>query len=540
MAKIIRFKELNLVNFVNHKDLRVLYSDITNLSGRNGVGKTSIGTAPLWILYGVDLFGKKFDPSPSNYEFDRVFASLLLAVDGSEQLLAREIEKGKNKFYINDVPVKATEFEAFVDSLFDKEMFLSLYNPSYFFTLHKDKQRDQLMKYVTAPANIEVFTEMSRTSPEQKAKDIKLNPQAEKLSELLKKHDIEQLKALHTDLKNKNDKWHIQAQGSVKTLTEQLRDFGEIEQLSESAIEAIQKHIKELQKKIDSFDSEMKKITERSNVIRDKQAKIDALTFRIEEGKEMYLNAKNELEMAKSEAVQTHCYACGQELTEEGKRTVEATMAEEIQQREVAVKKLADKVNPLILERKALREEYEKLEPLPDLSYTVTELIEQRNTLEKKNDAYQDYKHMSKRLEEAKQQEANYLKAKNDSIFVLDAIKAFKAKEAEIQTEKVQSLFTTLSIRLFKYVKTNDEYVSDFSLQMDGKDYIQLSAGEKIAAGLELTEVLFKQSELIVPTFIDGIESYTGKVAVYDQLITGRAVPGQEFKIETEVVPVEN
>lgn len=534
MTKIIRFIESNLVNFVNHKNLRVSYSDVTNLSGRNGVGKTSIGTAPLWILYGVDLFGKKFDPSPSNYEFDRVFASLLLTVDGSQQLLAREIEKGKNKFYINDVPVKATEFDAYVDSIFDKEMFLSLYNPSYFFTQHKDKQRDQLMKYVTSPANTEVFAEMSRTSLEQKAKDIKLNPQAEKLSELLKKHDIEQLKALHTDLKNKNDKWHIQAQGSVKTLTEQLRDFGEIEQLSESAIEAIQKHIKELQKKIDSFDSEMKKITERSNVIRDKQAKIDALTVRIEEGKEMYLNAKNELEMAKSEAVQTHCYACGQELTEEGKRTVEATMAEEIQQREVAVKKLADKVNPLILERKALREEYEKLEPLPDLSYTVTELIEQRNTLEKKNDAYQDYKHMSKRLEEAKQQETNYLKAKNDSIFVLDAIKAFKAKEAEIQTEKVQSLFTTLSIRLFKYVKTNDEYVSDFMIQMDGKDYVQLSAGEKIAAGLELTEVLFKQSELIVPTFIDGIESYTGKVAVYDQLITGRAVPGQELKIETE------
>ncbi|MDU5949080.1 MAG: ATPase, partial [Paenibacillus macerans] len=116
----------------------------------------------------------------------------------------------------------------------------------------------------------------------------------------------------------------------------------------------------------------------------------------------------------------------------------------------------------------------------------------------------------------------------------LDAIKAYRAKEAELQAEKVQALFTTLQIRLFKFVKTTGEYESDFSIQMSGKDYATLSTGEKIAAGLELTEVLHKQSGLIVPTFIDGIGEYTGEVAVYGQLITGRAVKGQKLKIETE------
>lgn len=534
MARIIRFKELNLVNFGNHKELIVSYSDITKLSGRNGVGKTTVGTAPAWILFGLDLHGKKFDPSPSNYEFDIVHGSLLLNVDDSEYLLAREIAKGKNKFYLNDVPVKATEFDAFVESLFDKEMFLSLYNPSYFFTQHKDKQRDQLMKYVTVPANSEVFSEMSRTSPEQTVKDIKLNPQAEKLSEVLKKHDIEQLKALHTDQKSKNDKLHIQSQGSVKTLTEQLRDFGEVEQLSEEVIHEIKNTISELQNKIDSYDAEQNKIKDRTNKIISIQARIDSLTAWIDEGKEEYLNAKKEVEMAKLEAIDTHCKACGQELTDEGKRAAEATKDKQVELKEAAVKRLADKTNPLILERKTLREELANLEPLPDLNYTVTELTEQSNLLKNKLLVNENYKALVARLEKTKQDEVNHLKAKNDSVFILDAIKAFKSKEAELQTEKVQSLFTTLSIRLFKYVKTNDEYVSDFMIQMDGKDYIQLSAGEKIAAGLELTEVLFKQSELIVPTFIDNYESYTGKVAVYGQLISGRAVPSQELKIETE------
>lgn len=532
MPRVIRFIELNLVNFTNHKELKVSYSDITKLSGKNGVGKTSVGTAPVWILYGLNLLGKEFNPSPSNYEFDRVFGSLLFAIDGTNVLLSREInEKGKNKFYHNEVPVKANEYKALVASLFDKDMFLSLYNPSYFFTQHKDRQCDQLMKYVTAPASAEVFAEMSRTSPDQKAKDIKLNPQAEKLAELFKKHNIDKAKALHTDQKNKNDKLHIQSQGSVKTLTVQVQELGEVEQIDRVAI---QKKIGSIQTKIDSFDAEQKKITGRANEIREKQSQIDSLTVRIDSGKEGHLKAKKDLEATKAETIETNCHACGQELTPEGKKIAEETKSKQVELKEAAVKQQAEKTNPLILQRKALREELTKLEPLPNLDYTVTDLVTKSQELKAKVQADESRAALKTKLEQAKQNEVNYLKAKNDSIFILDAIKAFNAKEAEIQTEKVQSLFTTLSIRLFKYVKTNDEYVSDFMIQMDDKDYIQLSEGEKKAAGLELTEVLFKQSDLIVPTFLDGIESYTGKVAVYDQLITGRAVPGQALKIETE------
>ncbi|MOA45596.1 hypothetical protein D3C78_1680050 [compost metagenome] len=75
---------------------------------------------------------------------------------------------------------------------------------------------------------------------------------------------------------------------------------------------------------------------------------------------------------------------------------------------------------------------------------------------------------------------------------------------------------------------------------MHGKDYAALSVGEKITAGLELSEVLFKQSDLIVPTFVDGIGEYTGEFMIYGQLITAQAFKGRALTIETEELSHEN
>lgn len=518
MTKAIRFIESQLINFTSHRSRTVKYGDITRLSGQNGEGKTSIGTAPAWTLWGVDLFGSKFNPSPTNYEFDRVLASLLLSVDGTPYKFAREIdEKGANVFYLNDVPTKAKEYDAAVASLFDKDEFLSAYNPLYFFGLHWTKQREQIMKHTTAPDKGTVLAEMSRTSPEQKVKDIVHNPAALKLDELTKKHSLSDLQKIHTDAKNKSEKLHIQSQGSVKTLTAQLQAMGPATVIDREVLEA---EGAELDKKVKSFDEDRKKTMVRDNEIKAKQAQIDALTQRIEAGKDDY-------KATEAKRIEQECQTCGQALTDEAKATAE-------QNRKAALKALALKVNPSIELRKAWREELTQLQPIPEPDYTVTDLVTRIGEINALLHADDSRTKATADLDKAKKDEAAHLQAKNESIFILDAIKAYRATEATLQASKVESLFTRLKPRLFKFVKTTGEYEPDFEIMMDGKNYSALSAGEKIAAGLELTEVLFKQSELIAPVFIDGIESYTGKVAVYDQLITGRAVVGQELRIETE------
>lgn len=521
MPNVIRFIESELINFTSHRSQQVTYGDITRLSGKNGEGKSSIGTAPAWVLYSTDLFGKMFNPSPTNYEYDRVFASLLLSVDGVQYKFAREIEKGKNAFYVNDVPIKAKDFEAAVEALFDKDSFMALYHPAYFFGLHWSKQREQIMRYVLSPDKQTVLVEMSRTDTDQKTKDISLNPSAVKLAELTKKHSIEDLQKIHGGtggLKSKLEKQHIAAQSRTKTLREQFdrlpKEKIDIAATEEQEAELL-KQIKLAEKVTDSAGETNRKI----NAL---QSQIDSLTARIEQG-------RGDHKALSDREIKTACDTCGQELTDESKENA-------LQSKGNALKDIAGRVNPLIQQRKQLREELVIIEPI-DVSeqlQKIRELEQQRQPLLEQIRVHSEQERLQAEVERAKSDEEATLASLRESTFILDAIKSYRSKEAELQAEKVQSLFTTLSIRLFKYVKTKDEYEPDFSIQMDGKDYAQLSKGEKIAAELELTEVLYKQSEMIAPIFIDNIESYTGKVAVFGQLITARAVPGQELKIETE------
>ncbi|RAV18856.1 AAA family ATPase [Paenibacillus contaminans] len=508
MPKQVRFIESDLVNFTSHRQQSIKFGDVTKLSGRNGQGKTSIGTAPVWVLWGTDIFGSKFNPAPVNYNFDRVFASLLLSVDGVPHKFAREIDGGTNRFYINDVPVKAKEYEAAVAGLFDKDEFLSLYNPSYFFGLHWTKQREQILKYVTAPAKSEVLKHLP-------------DLQADRLGDLTKKHSLDDLVKIHGGTggqKSKLEKQHIAAHSRTKTLQEQLDRLP----IVNTDIEAVKVKEAELREKINAADKVVVDTDKTNAAYTTLQARINSLQEQIS------ASAKRWPEL-RDEPIEDTCRTCKQALQDEAVKAV----TDDKERRKTSFQ---DNHKTLVSNRKDAEAELAALEwvDVSEQRQKVRELEDQLDNILETIRTHTERDRLAGEVEKAKTDEVATLASLKESIFILDAIKAYRAKEAELQAEKVQSLFTTLSIRLFKYVKSSDDYEPDFSIQMDGKDYVVLSAGEKIAAGLELTEVLFKQSELIVPCFIDGIESYTGPVAVYDQLITGRAVPGQELKIETE------
>lgn len=524
MAKQIRFIRQELQNFAGIRKLDEKYGDITRLSGKNGEGKTTFGEAPAWIFCGTDMFGNRFNPTPTTYEFDRVYAALTISVDGTEMKFAREInEKGANVFYINDVPMKAKEFEAAVAELFDKDTFLSLYNPGYFFTQHWTKQREMILKNTVPPARSVVLAEMSRTSPGEKTKDIQLNPAAAKLDELLKKHSLDDLQKIHGGTggqKSKLEKQHIAAQSRTKTLREQFDRLPD----APDDIEAVKAESAVLLEQIQKINPLIEKAKSESDVRSDLQAQINAAREQVEAAKDRYMKVYNE-------PIKDSCPSCKRLLDEESVKAVTET-------KEARKKELHAEHAALVAKRKELEEQLAGMEIVD-----VSDLWAEMRELERKRDDLEDLIHAEKAreslkadVEAAKKAEDETLAALKESIFILDAIKSYRAKEAELQAEKVQSLFTRLKVRLFKFVKTSGDYEPDFSIQMDGKDYATLSVGEKITAGLELSEVLFQQSEIILPTFVDGIGEYTGEFRVYGQLITAQAVKGREFTIETEDV----
>jgi DNA repair exonuclease SbcCD ATPase subunit len=511
---IVKFLELTLHNFKAVRDLNITYPDVLKLTGKNGESKTSIGEAPIWCLYGVDLMnGSKFDPTPTTYDYDTVSVELLLSKDGAEYLLKREIVNGKNVFYKNEVPVTATEYKAFVDSLFEKEMFLSLYNPAFFFSQKWEDQRKQIMKYVSAPLNADIFAAMSDGK--------EINPYAKRLETDLKKASIADLKAKHTDNKNKKEDAWKKSQGSVKTIQDQIKAFKDVPDVD---LEKLASDNADLEKQIifivkiadDGVDVNMS---------------IASLVSRINSTKEQITPLVEQWPYLRDEQIIDTCRTCKQTLPDEAKVAVVADKEKRIE---------AFKANHagLVSKRKLLEAELEGIE-----SVDISEQRDQIKLLEAEFEVNKDAirKQQQKdaltgQLDAAKKLEAEHLASNKDSIFVLDAIKSFNATEASLQVSKVEALFTRLKVRLFNYVESTGEYKPFFMIQMDDKDFSALSQGEKMAAGLELHEVLHKQSGLIVPCFLDNVESYTGEIKVYGQAIISRVVEGQALQINGQEV----
>ncbi|MEF7565034.1 AAA family ATPase [Bacillus infantis] len=500
--RTIKFVTLNLQNFKSHRDLIVKFGDLTKITGDNAKGKSSIPEAISWLLYGTTVFNSKLDPTPITYEAEETLVSLLLKVDEKQVLLGRGLKKGKTQYYINEAPKKAGEFNEILEELFDdKELFFSLFNPQYFFTLHWEKQRAMVLQYVTAPANKEVLKTM-------------LDEQKKCLEPLLKKHSLEDLEGIHKENKKRMDKAYIAAQSRTKTLKEQLDHNA-----PHVALDSLKAELGQLVKARDEIEKVTDSAGDNNGRINVLQSKINAL---VNERDRM----KEEFQVLKNEQIQDTCRVCRQPLQDESLEAAESEKQERIDRFKETFQQVVNK-------RTELQNQLESLEytDVTEQLDKARELQAQITPLEQEIQKHREFERLQEQVSQAQLDEKETLESLNDSIFILDTIKAFKAKEAELQTEKVQALFETLSIRLFETQK-NGEVRNTFIIEMDGKPHSMLSLSEGIRAGLELREVLSQQSEVIAPVFVDNAESITKFKQPSGQLILSRVVAGEDLTIK--------
>ena len=498
----IEFMELLLENIKSHRNITVNFGERTDITVDNGKGKTTIPQAIAFVLYNIDAYGNKIDPTPVNYESDITQATLLLKVDGKELKLSRSLKKGKNQCYVNEVPTPAKKYSSMIDGIFDKHLFLSLYNPSYFFTMHWEDQRAMLLQYISSPLKKVVLKHLAEE-------------QSKHLEPLLKKYSIEELIDLHRDKKNILDKKYIAAQSKTRTLAEQLDHHAPTVPLDSLNVEL--KPLLKQREELDKINDSASEVNGRINVL---HTQISNLNKERDSMKVDWAGLKDE-------QPEGHCRVCKQPLQNEA---VEAAQ-EDINQRKANFKTT---FNSVIDRRKVLEEELKGLQfvDVSEQRAKLSDLQEQIFSIEKEIAKHKEFEHYQKQVDQAKEEEKECLKTLNESIFILYSIKDFKSKEAELQAEKVQALFTSLSVRLFKQNKGDGEIKPDFEIEMDGKPYSKLSLSEQIRAGLELRDVLSEQSELITPVFVDNAESITSFRQPIGQLITCRVIAGKELKIK--------
>lgn len=158
--RTIVLKSMQIKNFKGIEYLGVEFTNRTEICGRNGLGKTSIQDAFLWCLFGKDSTGassfsvKPLDENGKMIEYADVDVFCQLIIDGVDVALRRRWEEkrtksgeykgNEGKYFINEAPVKESEFATYINSICDENLF-KLITSTGAFNRMKDADRRKVL-----------------------------------------------------------------------------------------------------------------------------------------------------------------------------------------------------------------------------------------------------------------------------------------------------------------------------------------------------------------------------------------------------------
>lgn len=174
--KNIELKRLSLRNFKGIKALDIDFSKVTNISGENATGKTSIFDAFTWLLFNknsenrADFDVKPLDSNNETIPGLEVSVEAILKIDGATWKLRKsmaenwvkkrgsveQVFQGNIKSYeINDVPVKESDYSGKMNEFVTQDLFALLTNPLYFSIFLKWQDRRKILMEVLGDLNDE-------------------------------------------------------------------------------------------------------------------------------------------------------------------------------------------------------------------------------------------------------------------------------------------------------------------------------------------------------------------------------------------------
>ncbi|CAH1215231.1 hypothetical protein PAECIP111891_04234 [Paenibacillus allorhizoplanae] len=343
-------------------------SDV-NIFGDNATYKTSQFDSFTWLLFDKDSQNKKDFDIKTLDSNNKAFSGLehevegVLSIDGRTKTL-RKVYKEKwtkkrgsatdeftgheTDYFIDEVPVKKTEYTAFVDSIMNEEVFKLLTNPSYFNeVLDWKKRRKTLLEVCGDVSNDDVIsgnaalsklpailgdrsiedhrkvimTKRTNINDEIKKIPIRIDEARRSrpdVAELNSEQISKQLAAVKTHIEAKESELHrIQTGGEISVKETRLREIeGELLQIKNNAqsssmdrVNSQRQTVSGIQIKLSDLDFEIKQsersIASKQDIINDNEAK--AVKLRTEWSE---VNA-SVLEHVHSEE---NCPSCGQSL----------------------------------------------------------------------------------------------------------------------------------------------------------------------------------------------------------------------------------
>ena len=261
-------KTLVLQNFKGIENLSIDFKNDTQILGANGSGKTTIFDAYSWLLWDKDSNSRKdFDIKPfaKNGETKHGLESVVTGhfeINGQPIKLSKTYKEIWTKkrgntepvfsgnttdYFINDVPVKKSEYNQRIETFINEKEFNLLCNPLYFSEiLDKKERRAVLLSLIKDVDNSEIFS---------------INKDLKELD--LENYTIEEIKAM--------------AKASAKKTNQEIESLPiRIDELEKSKnnfdFTELEKEKAELEKQIANIDKVIAKSSESTNVITEKNS----------------------------------------------------------------------------------------------------------------------------------------------------------------------------------------------------------------------------------------------------------------------------
>ena len=474
----------------------------TYIVGANFQGKTTIGGLFNWCMTGTTLNGKGRESVANDTKKNEKVVVDITFVDnfGIEHTLVRE--KAKEIYLTLDG--KEIDQEYLSRFYKDKDIFLVVYNPYYFWTLEPKEQKDLIRKILPVIDAKDVFILLTEYEQNLIKKPIdnlnSYNEQKNKEIDLLKtEYDINS--------------------GRIETLKRiALEKEGELLEFNkEEELKELQKQFDEISMDFDNYNLENITISIESldrrikNIIEEDLSKIS----------KQYKRENNKLkDIEKEKAI---CSYCMQEIKDdEAKENFKKFIKKEMNKLQEKADRLKEDVKKLIDCKKEKQGIFDKLNTpdmkqlqieKDDLRQRIDELQKEKNEILFHNQEVkirmENVKNAKEALEscEKAQKEIQQKMAINkEQKKVIDKLRVLTI---EAQKEKVERYLNKVNIEFSKLVKTTGAIVECCNIQYDGRDYRKLSKSQQARACLEISNVFNNISGIKAPIFFDDAESTT-------------------------------
>ena len=533
----IKLLSMHIQNFKGCKDRVIEFGQTTRITGDNGVGKSTVFDAYLWLLFdknskGVTNFAvRPLTESGETINNIEISVEATISVDNDEYKLrktqkqkwvkkrgtdTREFQGNVNEFDINGYPKSQKEFKEFISGIVNEEVFPLISNPTAFTSLPWKEQRDILMQFVGDVSDIGIAEAFGE-------KYLKLIPE-------LKIANTDDILKKYTKAKNIYNKDMVEIPARIDEVSKQLviADVGALE---------VEKAAKEvaLQKVEDEISGGTGKLEE----INKKREEILNLKFHISE----IQNEENQKLFDKSKIVRDNLNARDRELSNV-KREI-GSLSDVIKTVHNKYEAQEREKDRLLVEWRSEKTktfpEFVPLDPLPERA-TICPTCGRELAEDVKKKILDDYEssvelHQNKYSEDkAKFEEARAKKLEQiekDGKEAAVSRDKLKANEAELH-KKMDELNIQLADTQKKYDIAKAE-LGKFPTKAD------ISENTEYLATIEKISVLEKEIEVMSAESTGKTELEAKKAVLKDEIaeITGKIVEADNSKVKERIAELE-